>query len=322
MKLLSIKNESVVYRSKTKNVLAVNNVSFDIDKQDSVGIVGESGSGKSTLALALLKLLPKNADVTGEVLFEDKDLLKLSTDEFNDLRWKEISIVFQKSMNSLSPIHRIGSQMADIYTIHDGSADSDEVKGKIINLLEMVNLPTRVYTMYPHELSGGMMQRVSIALSLMHNPKLIIMDEATTALDVITQDYIFNLLSEIHEQSGVTMLLLTHDIAIVAKVADRIGVMYAGHLVEVGDVYSIFDNPIHPYTSGLLKAVPSVIDQGEERKPVIGSPPDLIDLPSGCPFHPRCSYAKPICKKEIPSMSVADNDHIVFCHKFNNHDYQ
>ena len=313
MKLLSIKNESVVYRSKTKNVLAVNNVSFDIDKQDSVGIVGESGSGKSTLALALLKLLPKNADVTGEVLFEDKDLLKLSTDEFNDLRWKEISIVFQKSMNSLSPIHRIGSQMADIYTIRDGSADSDEVKGKIINLLEMVNLPTRVYTMYPHELSGGMMQRVSIALSLMHNPKLIIMDEATTALDVITQGQILNEIAELEKKLKIARIMISHDMSVVANTCRKIAVMYAGYLVEFGLVEDVILNPKHPYTKGLLKSFPPLKGEKGELRSIPGYLPDLSIPHEGCIFKDRCPQKENICLYTAPKTHIVENGRKVMC---------
>lgn len=315
MTLLSIKNENVFYNVKNKNIHAVNNVSFDIEQQDSVGIVGESGSGKSTLALSILRLLPKKiAEVTGEIIFEDMDLLSLSENELQNIRWKEISVVFQKSMNSLSPIHKIGSQMADIYTIHNKIASREEVKAKMIELLELVNLPQRVYTMYQHELSGGMMQRVSIALSLMHNPKLIIMDEATTALDVITQGQLLSEISELEKRLNITRIMITHDMSVVANTCKKVAVMYAGYLVEFGFVKDIISNPKHPYTKGLLKSFPSLKGDRVELRGITGSLPDLSTLHEGCIFENRCSIKKDICSKEKPESCRLEDNRIVMCH--------
>ncbi len=315
MALLSIKNENVIYKVKNKNIHAVNNVSLDIEPQDSLGIVGESGSGKSTLALSILRLLPESiAEVSGEVIFEGKNLLSLNENELSDIRWKEISVVFQKSMNSLSPIHRIGSQMSDIYMLHDKDASRAEIKDKMTELLEMVNLPQRVYTMYQHELSGGMMQRVSIALSLMHNPKLIIMDEATTALDVITQGQILNEIKELEKRLSIARIMITHDMSVVANTCKKIAVMYAGYLVEFGYVKDVISNPKHPYTQGLLKSFPALKGERGVLRGISGSLPDLGVLHEGCIFESRCPVRSEACHKDKPGTVILENGRMVMCH--------
>ena len=250
--MLSIKNANVVYKVKGAKVHAVNNVSFEVEQQDSVGIVGESGSGKSTLAMMILRLLPKDiTEITGEIIFENRNILNMSEEEFNKYRWTDISAVFQKSMNALSPVHRIGSQMMKIYKVHCPKASNEEAKKRVLELLEMVNLPQRVFRLYQHELSGGMMQRVSIGLSLMYNPKLIIMDEATTALDVITESQILDEIIQLEEKLKITRLMITHDMSIVANTCKKVAVMYAGCLLEYGLVKDVIANPKHPYTIGL-----------------------------------------------------------------------
>ncbi len=315
MALLSIRNENVIYKVKNKNIHAVNDVSFDIEPQDSLGIVGESGSGKSTLALSMLRLLPKKiAEVSGEVIFEDKNLLTISEDELRDIRWKEISVVFQKSMNSLSPIHKIGSQMSDIYMLHNKTASKAEVKNKMTELLELVNLPPRIYTMYQHELSGGMMQRVSIALSLMHNPKLIIMDEATTALDVITQGQILNEIKGLENRLNIARIMITHDMSVVADTCKKIAVMYAGHLVEFGYVDDVISNPNHPYTRGLLKSFPTLKGERGVLRGISGSLPDLSVQHDGCIFESRCPERTEACNKEKPGTVILENGRMVMCH--------
>lgn len=315
MALLSIRNENVIYKVKNKNIHAVNNVSFDIEPQDSLGIVGESGSGKSTLALSMLRLLPKKiAEVSGEVIFEDKNLLTISEDDLRDIRWKEISVVFQKSMNSLSPIHKIGSQMSDIYMLHNKKASKAEVKNKMTELLELVNLPPRIYTMYQHELSGGMMQRVSIALSLMHNPKLIIMDEATTALDVITQGQILNEIKELENRLNIARIMITHDMSVVADTCKKIAVMYAGHLVEFGYVKDVISDPKHPYTRGLLKSFPTLKGERGVLRGISGSLPDLSVQHEGCIFESRCPERSGVCNKEKPGTVILENGRMVMCH--------
>ncbi len=315
MALLSIRNENVIYKVKNKNIHAVNNVSFDIEPQDSLGIVGESGSGKSTLALSMLRLLPKKiSEVSGEVIFEDKNLLTISEDDLRDIRWKEISVVFQKSMNSLSPIHKIGSQMSDIYMLHNKKASKAEVKNKMTELLELVNLPPRIYTMYQHELSGGMMQRVSIALRLMHNPKLIIMDEATTALDVITQGQILNEIKELENRLNIARIMITHDMSVVADTCKKIAVMYAGHLVEFGYVDDVISDPKHPYTRGLLKSFPTLKGERGVLRGISGSLPDLSVQHEGCIFESRCPERSGVCNKEKPGTVILENGRMVMCH--------
>ena len=315
MKLLSIKNANVVYKVKEAKVHAVNNVSFEVEQQDSVGIVGESGSGKSTLAMMILRLLPKDiTEITGEIIFENRNILNMSEEEFNKYRWTDISAVFQKSMNALSPVHRIGSQMMKIYKVHCPKASKEEAKKRVLELLEMVNLPQRVFRLYQHELSGGMMQRVSIGLSLMHNPKLIIMDEATTALDVITESQILDEIIQLEEKLKITRLMITHDMSIVANTCKKVAVMYAGCLLEYGLVKDVIANPKHPYTVGLLRSFPNFKGEKTEIYSMGGSLPDLSRLPQGCVFAPRCAQAKEICFKCRPESVLHENRRYIACH--------
>lgn len=315
MSLLSIKNASVIYKVKDANVHAVNNVSFDVEQQDSVGIVGESGSGKSTLAMMILKLHPEDiTEIKGTVNFDGKELVNMSQDEFNKLRWTEIAAVFQKSMNALSPVHRIGHQMMKIYRVHYPNSSKEEAKNRVLELFAMVNLPERVFRLYQHELSGGMMQRVSIALSLMFNPKLIIMDEATTALDVITESQILDEIIQLEEKLKITRLMITHDMSIVANTCKKVAVMYAGCLLEYGLVKDVIANPMHPYTIGLLKSFPNFEGERTEIYSMSGSLPNLSNLPKGCVFAPRCERAQKMCFESKPSTSMYENGRQVMCH--------
>lgn len=281
MSLLKIKNASVIYQMKNVEIHAVNDISFNVEEQESVGIVGESGSGKSTLATMLLKLLPQSALVEGNCYFDGKEILNMTQDEFNELRWTQIATVFQKSMNALSPVHRIGKQMMRIYKVHFPDSSNEEAKKRVLELLEMVNLPKRVFNLYQHELSGGMMQRVSIALSLMFNPKLLIMDEATTALDVITESQILTEIMDLEKKLKITRLMITHDMSIVANTCKKVAVMYAGFLLEYGFVVDVIGNPKHPYTIGLLKSFPEFKGERTEIYSMAGSLPDLSQLPGG-----------------------------------------
>ena len=258
-KLLTLENVNVSYVNKEKKVYAVRNVSFSIEKGDSLGIVGESGSGKSTLAMALLRLHNENlTEITGKALFSGKNLLEITQEEMNELRWQDISVVFQKAMNALSPVHRIGEQVEDIYHIHVPQASKKEIEERMIKLLKLVNLPERVYRLYPHEMSGGMLQRVAIAVSLLHDPKLVIFDEATTALDVVTQGQILEEVVQMEKEMDMTRIMITHDMSVVAASCNKVAVLYAGELMEVGYVKDIFKNPMHPYTQGLLNSFPSL----------------------------------------------------------------
>ncbi|WP_419879258.1 ABC transporter ATP-binding protein [Brevibacillus centrosporus] len=315
MPLLSIQNLQVKYRVNNKEIHAVHNVSFDVEQQDSVGIVGESGSGKSTLAMALLRLLPERiAEVSGEVLFAGENLLTLDDARLKARRWTEMAVVFQKSMSALSPVHKIGYQMADIYKVHVKAATKEQAKARILELLEMVNLPARVYTMYPHELSGGMMQRVSIALSLMHNPKLLILDEATTALDVVTQGQILKEIMQLEERLNIARIMITHDMSVVATTCKKVAVMYAGNLLEFGLVKDIIAAPEHPYTKGLLQSIPALKGERGELKGIAGSLPDLSKSPSGCIFADRCPSRKPTCETETPIRRTLADGRMVACH--------
>lgn len=315
MKLLDIRNLNVTYRSNNKDITAVNNVSLSITSGESLGIVGESGSGKSTMAMAVLRLLPKKtAQVTGEINFLGNDLIKCTEEELKEIRWKQLSVVFQKSMNALSPVHKISTQLEDIYRVKDKNASKQLIKERIIRLFEIVNLSSRVYDLYPHELSGGMLQRVSISLSLLFEPPLVIMDEATTALDVITQGQILNEMKRLEKQMNVTMMIITHDVSVVASSCKQVGVMYAGQLMEFGDVSDVFTSPLHPYTKGLLKSFPTLKGKRSILRGIPGSLSDLSLLPNGCVFAPRCEQAKEICYKMKPPVVELSNNHRVACH--------
>lgn len=317
MELLDVKNLRVTYRTNQKNILAVNDVSISIKQGESLGIVGESGSGKSTLAMALLQLLPKDmAEVSGEVIFQGKDLLKCSKSELKDIRWKELSVVFQKSMNGLSPVHKIGKQLEDIYRVHDSKSGSKAIKERIIELLGMVNLSERVYGLYPHELSGGMLQRVSIALSLMHEPSMVIFDEATTALDVVTQGQILAEIKRLTEEMSMTVMIITHDVSVVASSCKKTAVMYAGCLMEFGDVDAVLTSPAHPYTKGLLNSFPTLEGERKNLRGIPGSLPDLGRLPAGCVFAPRCDKAVKLCYKERPEYITVSKKQKAACHLY------
>ena len=312
--LLSIKGLRVVYLSPRGYVKAVDNVSLDVVKGEVLGIVGESGSGKSTLAHSILRILPPNAKIVdGSIVFEGVDIVKLSEKKFRDFRWKRISMVPQAALNALNPTMKIVDHFIETAKYH-GLNDRRAVIEKAAKLLELLRLdPDRVLPSYPHELSGGMRQRVLIALSMLLDPELLILDEPTTALDVLTQRLILDLLKEIRSRLGLTMIFITHDIATIADLADRVAVMYAGKLFEVGDVYTVFKNPANPYTVALMKSIPSLIGKVEDMKPIPGSPPDLVNPPPGCRFHPRCPYAMDVCRKREPPLVELKPGHYTAC---------
>ena len=318
MALLELKNVNVRYIMKDKKVHACQHVSLEIEEQDSIGIVGESGSGKSTLASAVLRLLPHRiTQVDGEILYNGKDLLKLTKDEMDALRWTDLSIVFQKSMSALSPVHKVGAQMEDVYRVHFPNADKNEIKQRVYDLFKVVNLSDRVYELYPHELSGGMMQRVSIALSLLHNPRLLVLDEATTALDVVTQSQILREIMSLEQNLNVTRIMITHDVSVVASTCKKIAVMYAGRLMESGEPKDVLVNPQHPYTQGLLKSFPSFKGAKNDLRGIPGSLPDLSQEIPGCVFAPRCPFATEKCRTVEPELKTINEkgNWKVACHK-------
>ena len=318
MALLELKNVNVRYIMKDKKVHACQHVSLEIEEQDSIGIVGESGSGKSTLASAVLRLLPHRiTQVDSEILYNGKDLLKLTKDEMDALRWTDLSIVFQKSMSALSPVHKVGAQMEDVYRVHFPNADKNEIKQRVYDLFKVVNLSDRVYELYPHELSGGMMQRVSIALSLLHNPRLLVLDEATTALDVVTQSQILREIMSLEQNLNVTRIMITHDVSVVASTCKKIAVMYAGRLMESGETKDVLVNPQHPYTQGLLKSFPSFKGAKNDLRGIPGSLPDLSQDIPGCVFAPRCPFATEKCRTVEPELKTINEkgNWKVACHK-------
>lgn len=312
--ILRVENLNISYVNKNSSVKAAKNVNFSLSESDSLGIVGESGSGESTVAMGIIRLLdPEETKVTGKVYFSNKELLSLSDQEFNKLRWKEIAVVFQKSMNSLSPVHRIFEQVYDIYRVHEPKATKEQVKEIFVELLKKVNLSERVVNLYPHELSGGMLQRVSIAIALLFNPKLLILDEATTALDVVTQGQILDEILKLEKTMNMTRIMITHDISVVAQTCNKVAIFYAGELMEFGFTKDVLKNPYHPYTIGLIESFPSMNGETEEIKSIPGFMPDLSKENTGCIFKDRCPYALDICGKEKPKEVEVDNRR-VYCH--------
>lgn len=303
MSLLELKNVNINYKTPLKTVYAVQDASLTVEEQESIGIVGESGSGKSTLAMGILRLLPDNIiEVSGEALMDGRDLLSMEEKELQEVRWKEVSVVFQKSMNALSPVHKIGAQMEDIYRVHYPNEDKQVIKDRIMELLNIVNLADRVYYSYPHELSGGMMQRVAIALALIFEPKLLIMDEATTALDVVTQTQILNEIIELEKKMKIARIMITHDMSVVSSTCKKVVVMYAGRIMEHGLVEDVLVNPQHPYTQGLMRSFPSFTGEKTNLRGIEGNLPDMSIMPTACVFADRCPYADERCKSEIPNL--------------------
>ena len=304
--LLSVRELRVEFASSSGRVHAVNGVSFDLAPHETIGIVGESGCGKSVTSLAILGLLPKPAGhvMGGSVLFEGADLLELKPDELRELRGSRISMIFQDPMTSLNPVLTIREQLAEVILAHEkvGQAAADK---RAEELLELVSIPNPKQRLrgYPHQLSGGMRQRVMIAIALALRPKLIIADEPTTALDVTIQAQILELLHRVAAETGAAVMLITHDLGVVAGMTERIQVMYAGRIVETATTRELFAHPRHPYTVGLLRSIPRLDDSsGRELIPIDGLPPDLTRLPAGCPFAPRCAWAIDRCLDEDPTL--------------------
>jgi len=317
--LLNIKDLIVYFYTEEGVVKALEDVGFSIKKGETLGLVGESGCGKSTTASTIMYLLPPTARVLkGEIVFKGKDLLKLPENGINEIRGREITMVYQNPMTSLNPVLTVGDQMAEVLIYHFTMAKK-EAKERAINLLKDVDIPApeRVIRMYPHELSGGMKQRVMIAMALAGNPDLLILDEPTTALDVTVQAQFLNLIEKLQEKYGISILWITHDLSIIAEMADKVVVMYAGCVVEYTDVKSLFKNSLHPYTSLLLKAVPRIGVRVNDLEAIPGVVPNLLYPPSGCRFHPRCPLVKSICKKQKPPLIEVENNHFVACHLYN-----
>jgi peptide/nickel transport system ATP-binding protein len=317
--VLSVRDLSIDYRTRRGPVHAVRDVSFDIAKGETVAIIGESGSGKTTLAVSLIRLSPRSARITkGSILYtndrESIDIRTVAEDELRQYRWSECAMVFQAALNSFNPVINIWEQFADTARAH-GMKDSAKIHTRANELLDLVHLdPDRVLKAYPHELSGGMKQRVLIALSLLLEPQLIILDEPTTALDILTQRAIIDLLGTLRKKLGFSMIFISHDLSIAAELADRMITMYAGTVVERASVTDLFYRPRHPYSVGLLRAVPRVSGAMGAVESIPGSPPDLIRLPPGCTYIPRCPLAIAACADREPDLVPVDTpDHEARC---------
>lgn len=314
--LLQVRNLKTYYRIIRGWIKAVDGVSFDLDKGEALGLAGESGCGKTTVASSILRILPANGKIIdGEIIFEDENVLKLDEDEFRErIRWKGISIVFQGAMNALNPVYTIADQIKEAITLHETEVHEDEALKRIEKLFELVEMdPSRIKS-YPHELSGGMRQRAMIAMSLACNPRLLIADEPGTALDVIVQAQILKLLRELKQKLNIAMILISHDLSIISETCEKAAIMYAGKLVEYGDILEIFKKPLHPYTQGLIKAFPNIKEARTKMYSIPGFPPNLLNPPSGCRFHPRCPYTMEICKKHTPEFLEVTKNHYVACH--------
>ena len=316
MSFLEVKNLNVEFNTADGIVRAVNNVSFSLEEGKILAIVGESGSGKSQTVFAMMGLLDQNGRATGSVKFEDQEILNLSISELNLIRSEKIAMIFQDPMTSLNPYMKVSEQMAEVLIHHKGLSKTDAIK-QSISMLDAVQIPEarNLIRMYPHEFSGGMRQRVMIAMSLLCNPKLLIADEPTTALDVTVQAQIMHLLSDIQKEFGTSIILITHDLGVVAGNSDDTLVMYGGQVMEIAKTELIYARPTHPYTQGLISAVPRLDDNADKLKTIQGNPPDAMLDPVGCPFSPRCKFSKNICSNQTPELiETGGNNHFRACH--------
>jgi len=299
--LLDIRSLSVEYRTLGGAANAVQNVSIEVRKGETLGLVGESGSGKSTLGLAVMGLIQPPGHVTsGEILFEGHDLRQANAEDLRNIRGKRIAMIFQDPMTSLNPVKKIGDHFVEYIHAHDSSIPREKVISQTKTILNDLGISASRVNDFPHQFSGGMRQRVMIGLGLALSPALIIADEPTTALDVIVEAQILQLLRDLKQRYSLSLILITHNMGVVAEMADRVAVMYAGRIAEVGPTIDIFENAKHPYTQALLKSIPNMQAEGQVLSTIPGSPPDLTELPAGCAFHPRCPYAFDRCKTEVP----------------------
>ncbi len=315
MKVLEIKDLVIEYKTMDGVVHAVNNVSLDIEEGETLGLVGETGAGKTTTALGVLRLIPDPPGVIkqGEILLKGRNIMEMSQEELRAMRGDEISMIFQDPMTALNPVLTVGDQIAEIYFLHNDCTKAESM-AKAREMLEMVGIPGERAGDYPHQFSGGMKQRVVIAIALACQPSLIIADEPTTALDVTIQAQVLDMMSELREKLNTSMLLITHDLGVVADVCDKVAIMYSGEIVEYGTLEHIFNNTMHPYTMGLFNSLPSLDKDTERLIPIHGLMPDPTDLPQGCSFHPRCPYARQECLESHPELRSFGDGHMCRCH--------
>lgn len=316
--LLRIENLNVEYRTDDGVARAVNGISFELGRQETIGIVGETGAGKTTTALSILRLLPeRTGKITGgNIFFKDQDVLSLKAGDLRAIRGKQIAMIFQDPMTSLNPVLTVGAQIEEAILLHNGNLSKTEIAQRADEMLELVGITPERRNEYPHQFSGGMKQRVVIAMALSCNPELVIADEPTTALDVTIQAQVLRMMSDLKKKFGTSMIIITHDLGVVAKTCDKVAIMYAGEIIEYGTVEDIFlGERHHPYTIGLFRSLPDMNEEAERLHPIDGLMPDPIDLPEGCKFHPRCPECMEICRSISP-MQHAFAGHHVKCHLF------
>ena len=311
--VLAVEDLTMYYATRSGDVQAVDGVSFTVGRGESVGLVGESGCGKSSIAMTLLKLLPENARIVGgRILLNGTDLAPLSENEIRAYRWNGIAMVFQAAMNSFNPVYKVGDQIIEALDVHIKTSP-DVSMARVEELFDLVSLDRSFIGRYPHEYSGGMKQRAGIAMALSCEPDLLIADEPTTALDVIVQDRILKELRDVQQALKMSLIYISHDMAVIAEVSHVVGVMYAGRIVEWGETVDIYRSPMHPYTQTLMSAFPSVTGPKQELAMLAGEPPNLLNPPSGCRFHPRCPYATDICRTEEPPKVEGSDTHWAAC---------
>jgi oligopeptide/dipeptide ABC transporter ATP-binding protein len=319
--LVQIRDLSVTYQTRLGPVSAVDHISFDIQRGEILGLVGESGCGKSTLGKALMRMVaPPSKISSGQIIFDGENIMTFDENRLRDFRGRKVSMIFQDPMTSLNPVQRVDQHLVEAIQVHEPRTAKEKALERVRSLIERLGIQERRLSAYPHQLSGGMRQRVMIGLGLVLNANLIIADEATTSLDVIVEAKLVDEFKKIRQDFGVSLLAITHNIALVAELADRIAVMYAGHLVELGPIAQVFDDPQHPYTQGLLQSVPSVkLDDTRELYKMAGEPPNLTRPPSGCRFHPRCPRAMPACTTHEPDFQEAQPRRWVKCWLYQAH---
>ncbi|MEU9147146.1 ABC transporter ATP-binding protein [Streptomyces sp. NPDC048349] len=301
--LLDVRDLHVEFHTRDGVAKAVNGVSYSVNAGETLAVLGESGSGKSVTAQAIMGILdmPPGKIPSGEILFQGTDLLKLPAEEFRKVRGQKIAMIFQDALSSLNPVHTVGAQLGEMFRVHRGMSKKDAT-AKAVELMDRVKIPAAKARVgdYPHQFSGGMRQRIMIAMAMALEPDLIIADEPTTALDVTVQAQVMDLLAELQREMNMGLILITHDLGVVADVADKIAVMYGGRIVENAPVHEIYKNPAHPYTRGLLDSIPRLDQKGQELYAIKGLPPNLLNIPSGCAFNPRCPKAQDICRTDVP----------------------
>jgi peptide/nickel transport system ATP-binding protein len=316
--VLEIRDVSIAYETAAGPVQAVSHVNLTLEEDNIVGLVGESGSGKSTLATGIMRLLRGAARLTsGQILVKGQDVYAMTPKELRQFRWNVMSMVFQSAMTVLNPVMTVEQQMVDVFRSHRPTMSLSEARHRSLELLDMVRIDRRHARSYPHELSGGMKQRIVIAIALALEPSLVIMDEPTTALDVVVQRSILDQIKELQQERHFAVLFISHDFSLVAELASRVAIMYAGRLVEVAESHGLnLKDPLHhPYTAGLMRAIPRLTTDDVEIEGIPGNPPNLVELPSGCAYHPRCPEARPVCQREMPAL-LPVSGRLIACHAF------